>query len=391
LEREREREREREQIRAERDNTLVQKNTILIQKLNQRQEIFDNLIRQKDLELTEAKDLLESKSQTIIELSQTVGVDQNKIKILSELLTQREKEVRNLTKQLTNKQNKLNRTKHYWQNRLNNLESKNKDFKVQLTYYKGQDNKLRQTILTYQDQINNHVCSTSHTCPPCPLIHLSEPHVCPIINKIDCSHSDYETIKEQRDSYWQQLTNLELAIIQRLNTAFNLDEKDLNQIIIKLKELINKPPLTITNETIQQELVEAQETIIRLERELKEKATEKPVNISLDTPFGEDLKKIIQIDLNGLEQELNIPLSSIVKEQIKNTTTYQELSSLRNKEIKSYLEKKQTGIVTNQQEKTAVQPFRNERVIWISLLVVSLLAIGGLLIKLRKKRTNKPF
>jgi len=55
---------------------------------------------------------------------------------------------------------------------------------------------------------------------------------------------------------------------------------------------------------------------------------------------------------------------------------------LRNREIKSYLTKGDT---------TAIQPNQigitksnhNERIIWISLLMLSLLTVGGLLVKLR--------
>jgi DNA repair exonuclease SbcCD ATPase subunit len=48
-------------------------------------------------------------------------------------------------------------------------------------------------------QLVNHKCPTppSHTCPPCSLIHLPTPHVCPIVNKIECSHEDYEQIKRE--------------------------------------------------------------------------------------------------------------------------------------------------------------------------------------------------
>jgi len=119
----------------------------------------------------------------------------------------------------------------------------------------------------------------------------------------------------------------------------------------------------------------------------------RPVNQSNDTPFGEDLEKIIQIDLNSLEQELNILLSSIVKEQIKKATNYQELSSIRNQEIKNYLEKGQNNGITTQPAEV-IKPMEKERVIWISLLVICLMVIGGLLVKLRgiclkRKRLGK--
>ena len=57
------------------------------------------------------------------------------------------------------------------------------------------------------------------------MIHLPEPHICPIINKTECSHSDYPIITQ---------LNQELDL--------GLDNPNSLQIITKLKELIDKPP-----------------------------------------------------------------------------------------------------------------------------------------------------
>jgi chromosome segregation ATPase len=82
-----------------------------------------------------------------------------------------------------------------------------------LTYYQTQDEALRNTIInlqtqltnqqnlnqTLQNQINNHTCPTltPHVCSPCALIHSPEPHICPIIQETNCSHSDYQNNSTQ--------------------------------------------------------------------------------------------------------------------------------------------------------------------------------------------------
>jgi hypothetical protein len=385
----RERERERESI-------LAQKNTILIQKLNQRQEIFDDLIRQKDLEL-------ERKNQKIVDLTQT--------------------------------------------------------------------------ILTFQDQINNHFCSFPHNCPPCSLIHLPEPHECPII--INCPHSDYQGIKEQKDSYQEQLTTEEelvnikdkridnltetitklnsknnskqkqiiqlvqqLRVIQKLETKNGALTKLINKLEKKAKKLeriqsnkkhnrqrinsLNQKLKNLTNEQIKSErdhlktkleiytrptnsCSEAYHNEIRLERE-KELITQIIPELELTLPknssLGEviqEIKKLIQkpgqgilvevgekiemirnLDLHSLEKELGIELSSEIKAQIEQATNYQELSNIRNQAIKSYLEKGQNTRIITQPSKEITKPIEKERIIWISLLVISLMVIGGLVVRLRK-------
>ena len=84
-------------------------------------------------------------------------------------------------------------------------------------------------------------------------------------------------------------------------TANSAQQKAELNVIIKH----NYSPLIITNESIQQELVKAKETIIWLEKELQEK----PVNLLADTP----LEKMIKIDLHNLEKGLE---TSKIREQI---------------------------------------------------------------------------
>jgi len=325
---------------AELDDLLAHKNSRLSQVIKEQAEqkehlnqIIDNqeeIYDQKNQNIIALAQAIQNqqfknnqKQKQIILLSQQLATDQTKIKDLTELLTKTEKEVKNLTKQLTKTQQKLTRTKTYQQNRIQNLEAQNKallsfnkDLKIKLVYYEDQDKKLRNTIQDLQSQINNHVCSTSHTCSPCPLIHLPEPHTCP--NKFSCSHSDYSEIKEQNDNYQQQLDRKELEIVQLLNTAFKLglnkNEKDLSKVIVEISKLIDKPPLTITDEAIKQELVQAQQTITKLEQELQTKT------------IGENIKEIIKIDEKLLNKNANLKI-----ELNQQTQDYQQLAQERNK------------------------------------------------------------
>ncbi|CAI2201276.1 3420_t:CDS:1, partial [Funneliformis geosporum] len=84
--------------------------------------------------------------------------------------------------------------------------------------------------------------------------------------------------------------------------------------IERLKELINKPPLTLTDENIQAELVRSQELIIKLEKELAA------------SNLGEPIENIIQIDEKLLHE--NETLKVNLNKQVNN---YQELAQERNK------------------------------------------------------------
>jgi hypothetical protein len=161
-------------------------------------------------------------------------------------------------------------------------------------------------------------------------------------------------------------------------------------VISRIQGLINKPPLTITltDENIKSELEQAQTKIIRLEQELSESPQEPSQKVN-DTPQGVCLEFIKNVNLNSLEQELGIKLSEEIKEAIKKTKNYQELSLLRNREIKRYLEKNQGQTIITQPTREVVNQPKGERIIWISLLVVSLMVIGGLLVKIKRSRLKK--
>jgi len=177
---------------------------------------------------------------------------------------------------------------------------------------------------------------TSHTDSPCSLIHLPEPHVCSI-QTINCSHSE------------------ESQITQKINEELNLglDNPNSEQIIIKLKELIHKPPKVVYQENLvenPEKLNQAQQTIIKLQKELQEKLT----------PFGEDLAVIKSLDLTSLEELC--PLDLDTKQQIQQTTSYQQLVAVRQAFLQKQLTQKQTistNLSTVQQEKTQLVKQRN--------------------------------
>ena len=89
------------------------------------------------------------------------------------------------------------------------------------------------------------------------------------------AEQERDKAQKERDEYQQQLTQKEHQIVQQLNNSLKLglgkDEKDLNKAITRIEELIQKPPITLDCETVREELKQAQQTIIRLEKESGEK------------------------------------------------------------------------------------------------------------------------
>jgi septal ring factor EnvC (AmiA/AmiB activator) len=90
--------------------------------------------------------------------------------------------------------------------------------------------------------INFYLNPPTHTCSPCSLPHLPEPHVCPvIINQINCSHTDYKKIKAERDNLNTKLNQTQQDY-QKLQNKLAQQEQE----IIRLRELLNKPPTIVS-------------------------------------------------------------------------------------------------------------------------------------------------
>src|SRR4051812_8434939 len=207
---------------------------------------------------------------------------------------------------------------------------------------------------------------------------VSDPELQALLDQVGCSHTDYDTTKQTvekltiqnqqitndldqsekaKGQLEQQLNNLvgqlseqERKIITQIITKLGLElstESSLSETIQFIQKLINKPTNHYSNDS--------EIRISELERELAAKP---------DTPFGEQLEKIIQIDLNALEKELNIPLSEAVIQQIKAATNYSQLSTIRNLEIARYLQNNKNNlVVTENQKGELVKTLPQERLI----------------------------
>ncbi|WP_216361638.1 hypothetical protein, partial [endosymbiont GvMRE of Glomus versiforme] len=204
-----------------------------------------------------------------------------------------------------------------------------------------------------------------------------------------CSHTDYEKIKWERNNWEKQYRKVcqekeerGQEIIGELNSTLNLNlnNPNLEQVITKIQELINKPPQTIyqefSNSELEEQLKASQQTINHLEKELTNQTT----------PFGEDLAVIKNLELESLEELFNQSVDNTIKQQIQQATSYQQVVNARQAFIQKQLSKKQNTIqvVEQPQQELALPATPNkERIILISLLAVSLVSIGGLLVKLR--------
>ncbi|CAJ0633691.1 452_t:CDS:2 [Entrophospora sp. SA101] len=178
---------------------------------------------------------------------------------------------------------------------------------------------------------------------------------------------DRDKAAQERDGYKKDLENKEKEISQKLNTELNLQltEPTLAQAITKISELLRKPDNSTDCETWKQQLSQAQQTIIDLEKKLS---------------ASEQLTAIKQISQVVMEKLFSYEISQSYQKQIKNVTSYQEIRNIEKELINKYLGNKENY----QQEKSQlIKKQTQERIIFGSLLVVSLLTISSLIIKLK--------
>ncbi|CAI2197896.1 1336_t:CDS:2, partial [Funneliformis geosporum] len=205
-----------------------------IEELENDQVIKDETLNLQEQTINALRENLNNSASEIITHCERVEELDNLLSDKTNQLAQVDNELTATNNQITNLESQLNElesiAESYYQtnSKQNNKQSKKiAKLKAKLTqaWANKQHNILR--INSLNNKINN---PPLHSCSPCPLIHLPEPHICPIINKIDCSHTDYDTIKQERDQYQQELTNQAHEFIQRLNTTFNLNltENDIN-------------------------------------------------------------------------------------------------------------------------------------------------------------------
>ena len=90
-----------------------------------------------------------------------------------------------------------------------------------------------------------------------------------------------------------------------------------------------------------------------------------------ETPFGEDLAVIREIDLVMLRNILS-PLTKSEIQLIEQAVNYRELANARQGILTNYLKKGQEQLRTSKQEnKQLIGYQREERIIWLILLVIS--------------------
>ncbi|CAJ0750445.1 4843_t:CDS:1, partial [Entrophospora sp. SA101] len=371
----------------ENDEILAKKNSEISRLVNDLAAAYST-ISQLNKQIVNCEDELDEQEQDLTTAEEILADKNQKIAQNQVILSQ---EQANLLREKQDRQ----RTQNERDNYLAELHELEQDFSEQARLLADKNAKLAAAIAekndlqkqltdernlnqNLQNQINNHNC-------PAPA-----PHTCPIVNEVNCSHADYQEIKEQRDNYQQQAQTAcqekeekEKQIIQQINQDLHLglNNPSLKQVINRIQQLINKPPIYFTsdNGNLQKELDQANQTITRLEQEL---ATN-------NTPFGENLETIKEIDLKGLVKELNIQLSPNAIQQMEQATNYQQLATTRNAEIKKHLQKDLNSLAVANASKEIIQPPNKERIILISCLVASLLTVGGLLIKLKKAKKNQ--
>ena len=202
--------------------------------------------------------------------------------------------------------------------------------------------------------------------------------------KLQNEQTSHAKTKTERDNYYFQLINQEKQIIQQLNTDLNLNliNPTFKQAITKIKELINKPGTTSTiivdnqDESLAKENQQLQQTILNLQQQLT----------NTETPFGEDLSTIKQLDLASLEQLFPNQLENSFKSQLLAATNYQQLVKTRQEFIQKHLNQTSDNLSTLPLTNNPSPNLKTERIIWLSLLAASLLMVSGLLIKLKRVR-----
>ncbi|MCE8163545.1 MAG: hypothetical protein I3273_05280 [Candidatus Moeniiplasma glomeromycotorum] len=160
-------------------------------------------------------------------------------------------------------------------------------------------------------------------------------------------------------------------------------DSSVGEVINTLKTLLNKPPIIITktekDNSFQVELEQAQKVINRLEREL----SAKPVKEIVNTPFGEELTVIIQLELTSLQELFGNQLDPLTQKQIREATTYSQVVQARQNFLAKHLNFT-AGSTLNSAPIQSTWPV--ERVFWLIWLLISLGVIGSLLVKMKNKR-----
>jgi len=208
---------------------------------------------------------------------------------------------------------------------------------------------------------------TPHTCPPCPKTHcpnthanydtikgesaeyqrihtklsgkVSDSELDNLLNQTpSCSHTDYDTIKQERNDLKQQKDNYstekqqaiqdkEKEIINKIITDLGLTtererERALEAVITEIKSKLT-PPACDKCSGKDSKISELQEQITKLQ-------TPKTLK---DLPISKGVKE----EIIKISQELGLTAQSCAK--LEKATSYQELSSLQKQAFQERLEK----------------------------------------------------
>lgn len=148
---------------------------------------------------------------------------------------------------------------------------------------------------------------------------------------------------------------------------------------------------TVDNPALQEQLNQANQTIISLQQQLTSannaNLNQNDSNLSspVESAFEEVKRDLYQqfstIFANELDREIT--------QKFQQSTNYQQLANAQQQAFKQIQKSSLAKATIKSQSKTSLNKIPNERIILISLLVVSLLAIGGLLVKLKGSKRRK--
>lgn len=165
-------------------------------------------------------------------------------------------------------------------------------------------------------------------------------------NRLNVVEEEKVRLEAQIRDLTNQLSDAERKIITQIITGLGLGlprESELGEVIEEIKKLINKPPTVRVEKDrdLERDYQVAQNTI----RELKEKLAEKPNGSSYvppytppsDTPFGEDLKVIVELELTSLKELFGVALDVNTQQKIREATNYSQVVEARQSFLAQHL------------------------------------------------------
>ena len=348
-------------------------------------------------------------SKKLLEEHEKIKKDLEKTQATNEFLTEQSRksqtEINSLKLEMSQTRTELDEVqqeKDHQQQRANDLEADNTSLRTDLTQEQNQVKALEANLEKRQklnESLKTQITTLTNERDEVLTNHQAEQaahgktkierdnckskmdnHVCPISCQEPCCLGDYERLQKK-------LATQENKMLTEINNALELGltfQITLPNLIKKIKELINKPPVidNIKVKGLENELTKAQQIISQLEEQIRK-----------TLPRKEKLSVIIQVDLKDLEQLFRRELDPQVRQKIEEVQNYHELVKVRGEFIRQQTQKNLADLSAIQIEKTdLIKRQKIERIIMISLLVTCLLVLSGLLFKLRtlsSKRTKK--